>query len=73
MPFIDTSKVTGLPIVRVEYLRQGRTLAQKEKLAEALAQVIGKILEIKPSEVRTIFYPKDNDEWAIGTTLRSKL
>ncbi|KAH3756186.1 hypothetical protein Pelo_12037 [Pelomyxa schiedti] len=60
-----------LPIIRIEYLRRGRSTEQMQALVSAVTSSVASALLIPDTQVRTILYPKDDDEWAMGTTLKS--
>jgi 4-oxalocrotonate tautomerase len=59
-----------MPFINVKMV-EGRTLAQKKELAEALTREAVKILDVKPEWVTVVIdeYPREN--WATGGQLHA--
>lgn len=59
-----------MPIVRVELL-EGRSAAQKRKLAAAITDVVVEHAAVRADQVRVVFTDHDPGDWAIGGELVS--
>ena len=59
-----------MPFINVKMV-EGRTLAQKKELAEALTREVVKILDVKPEWVTVVIdeYPREN--WATAGQLHA--
>ena len=57
-----------MPVVTVEWL-EGRTPAQKAKLAEALTQAFVDVANVKTDQVWIVFRDVKRSDWAMGGSL----